>query len=139
MEFHEEEGELGETILNHLEAQQYAGAKWRKPTAEELDEVAQYYAEDAIKGDMILDQEDKDETEFFIAVSREKEIILNEISPLAMVMDLVNIEAKIFYTFNFGIHVGTISHTLSFEDGLCKLLKYNGRFKDVSGLDYFDL
>jgi hypothetical protein len=132
-----EQPDYGVNLISYQEAEEFTGAMWRRPTESELDEVAQFYAEDYIKGEIEHFGEELEGTDYLIAVNKEKQKILGEIRALGMVMDMVAIDAQIFYTYCFSVGTGTISKEITVEDGLCKLLKSKGTFRDISREDSF--
>lgn len=133
MEVPEEGYERVDVIMSQLEAEDFAGAIWRKPTAEELDELAQYFAEDDIRGEIDFFGLEVDPIEYIILLNKEKENQIKELLPLTKVMDLVKIDVQIFYTYSFHISITSVTNQLFFEDNLSKMYKKDGK---MAPLDY---
>ncbi|CAM4318877.1 hypothetical protein SAMN06265348_110154 [Pedobacter westerhofensis] len=124
-----------EVIMSAQDAEKYTGVFWRKPTHEELEDLAEFYAVDEVEAAIRVLGADLDTVEKMLEIDRKKKEILKELTPLAMVQDLVNFDAQIFYTFLFLISAGKKTGQLSFEDGMSRALKYKGVF---STLDFPD-
>jgi len=135
MEERDDIGENMEVILSAQAAENYTGVLWRKPTQEELEDLAMFYAVDEVEGEIRVLGADLDTIEKMLEIERKKKEILEEMTPLAMVQDLKNFDAQIFYTFLFLISAGKKTGQLSFEDGMSRALRYKGVF---STLDYPD-
>lgn len=119
------------TVLTDLEAEIYVGAKWRTPTNQEIDELAQFFAEDFISGDIMIGEE-MDSIEQLIRINEEKVKLIEELKTLTMVLDLEKIEIQIFHTYSFSIEIGKITNNLTFADGPCRVIKQNGIMRNYS-------
>jgi len=140
MEHPDDNGDVGQVIASLTEAEIYTGVLWRRPTQEELEELASYFAKEEINGNIKFFGEDLDEVEKMIAVNERTLKIIEELQSLTMVQDLVKLDVQIFYTYFFMISVTKITHTLSFEDGMCKMIKKDGELQShLPGDIMFDL
>lgn len=131
--------EFSEDIMSDQEAERFAGAIWRKPSAEELDELAQHFAEDFVRSEVDIDGREMDNIEYLIHLNREKEDILKELQPLTTVMDMVKLDIQIFYTYSFCISKASVTHQLSIENGLCRVFKKNGVIEELRPHEYIEL
>lgn len=119
------------------DAEKYTGAVWRKPTEEELDELAGFYADGDVEADNRLFNQEMDPIEFLMAVKERKEEIILETKDLAMVMDFVNFNVQVFYTFSFFFSAGKTSKTIAFADNMARAVKSKGVFREVEEMGEF--
>lgn len=134
-----EEYENSEVIMSNLEAENFAGAIWRKPTVEELYELAHFFAEDFIRAEIDFRGLELNEIEYIIHLNKEREKVLKELQPLTTVMDLVKIDVQIFYSYSFHVSITSVTNQLSFEDNVHRMYKQNGILKELSHGCYIDL
>jgi len=140
MEHSDEKPESINYIVSLAEAEIYTGALWRKPTPEELEELATFFANEEIDGEIRVFGEEFDTVEKLIAVDKRTLEIMEELQSLTMVQDLVKLNVQVFYTYFFLISATETTHTLSFEDGMCKMIKKDGELKSyLPGDIMFDL
>ena len=130
-----EKPETTEVIMSAQVAENYTGVKWRRPTEAEIEELAEWFAIEEVEGENRVFRRDWDHVEKTLEFERKKKELIEEITPLAMVQDLVNFDVQIFYTYLYIISAGNITGELHFEDNMCKILKYKG---DFSYLDFPD-
>lgn len=113
------------------DAEKYTGAIWRKPTEQELDELAGFYADADVEADNRIFNLQMDHIEFSAAVKKRKDEIILETKDLAMVMDFVNFNVQVFYTFSFFFSAGKNSKTIAFTDNMSRAVKSKGVFREV--------
>jgi len=121
-----------ELVMDFDEANDYTGAIWREVRADELEEVARYYAEDEISSERRVFGEEMDTVEFQIRVEKRIAEAIEEYRPLIRVLDLVKLNIQIFHVFSLSISRTKVTNELFLEDGMSKLLKKDGVFTDLS-------
>ncbi|WP_158795550.1 hypothetical protein [Pedobacter sp. L105] len=122
-------------IMSNQEAEQYCGAYWRKPTTEELDELAFFFATDLVNTEMRMKGEEPDSIEYLIELNKEKEKTNDELQALTMVLDLPKLDTQVFYTYSLMFSATQKTNCLSFEEGMCKVLKREGKLKSINNQD----
>lgn len=133
----DEEPDPQEVFLSGEEAETFCGAKWRKPTDAELEELALFIAEDYVRGSARLFEEFEDEAEILIRIQQEKEDTLRSLKNLTMALDFQGLNMCVFYTFMLTFNKGQRTGTLTFEDGLERFLKRDGELKALDSKDDF--
>ena len=129
LEYLNYEPEPAGNIASNVEAERHLGASWRRPTEEELEELAIYFAKREVKAVLEDMGEVLDEAELTIAVNRRELELVEQTRSLTMVQDLVKINVQIFYMYDFIIKAAEISGTLVFDDGLCIMIKKDGELE----------
>jgi len=126
------------TIASNVKAERQLGASWRRPTEEELEELAIYFAKKEIEAALEDMGEELDEAELAIAVNKRELELVEQRRSLTMVQDLVKINVQIFYMYDFIIRAVEKTGTLIFDDGLCIMIKKDGEL-EVHGSTEFRL
>jgi len=119
-------------ILSYQEAEAYAGVKWRRPTEIELEQVARFFADDELGGEVRHFGREMDKIEHLIATNDLTKKIMDELSLLTMVQDMSSLDIQIFYTFSFMFQAAEVSNNLSFSDGMSRLIKRNGTLQCIN-------
>lgn len=132
MEESNEKHNYSQVIVSYQEAEAYAGVKWRKPTEIELEQVARYFADDELSGEIRHFGRELDEVEHLIAINDLTKKIVDELSLLTMVQDLTSLNIQIFYTFTFMFHATEVTNRLSFSDGMSRLIMRNGTLQCIN-------